>query len=351
MVKHDSAKWSALDDQMTKWLGAGRSHSFIAAELGIDPEAVRSRVRRLRKRGITPPRTLGTLPPDDRDPFYDLSPIHLPALTISPPRVMATDASIVAGDFHFPLHDPRCISIFLQVVRDLRPRLVVLNGDMPDMLAISRYPKDPRYSWSLLDERVAYHQFLRELFAITSTIEGCRVVETDANHSGNGIESRWWRFLSERIGELASLPEIIEKLDYSAIWHPQEEWCKLESVPYIAVSEQIMALHGDVVRGKAAYSASAMLDKWQFSLIHGHTHRSGMTSYRVPPIMDRPERILRAFEGGCMCQLTAHYAQVVDWSQGFTIVRGSGEHFGVEQVIIENGHAVVTSVGAVYHAE
>lgn len=350
----DSEFWREKDGLLLELRRQGKTFPEIGAQLGASEHAARARFRRLRERPVTA-RPLHATPefvnPDGPNPFFDLSPIQLPAITVRAPRFTASDFTVVAGDFHFPEQDDDAVSIFLQAVRDLRPKMVVLNGDLPDMLAVSRYPKDMRHTWSLLEERIAYHRFLRELFAITSEIEGCRVIETDANHSGSGVESRWWRYLSERLGELRALGDVMENLSYTKVWHPQEEWCQIEQLDYVQVTDGLIALHGDVVRSKAAYSARGMLDKWHHSLIHGHTHRTGMTSYRMPPVGGRPERILRAYEGGCMCKLKPSYVSVADWSQGFTIVNGRGEQFAVEQVVIERGVAVIASLGGEYRGE
>ena len=84
------------------------------------------------------------------------------------------------------------------------------------MLAVSRYPKDIRSNYSLLDERKAYHAFIDDLFEVADY--DAEILEVNANHSGNDVTGRWWRYLSERISELASLPEIREVLSYEKIF-------------------------------------------------------------------------------------------------------------------------------------
>lgn len=266
------------------------------------------------------------------------------------PRKVGTgdaDLTLVASDFHFPMQDDRAVDIFLQVCADAKPSKVVLNGDLPDLLAVSRFPKDMREGWPLADERKAMADFLWALHDVLPA--DAVITETSANHSGNGPESRWWRYLSDRIGELSDLPEVIAGLDYRRIWHP--DFSRVEVVDHDILTHGLVAIHGDVARGHAAYSARAMLEKWRVNLIHGHTHRMGYYGYRVPAIGGQHEHQMRAYEGGCMCQLEAPYMKVTNWQQGFCIVRHDTEGaFGVEQVLIHQGKAISTTMGKVYRA-
>jgi hypothetical protein len=259
---------------------------------------------------------------------------------------------MVASDFHFgpDTYDPGCEDIFLQVVTDLRPHTVVLNGDLSDMLAISKYPKDVRLNQDIGVERTQFHQFLYRLHAAMGEWGG-RIIETNGNHSGNSREGRWWRYLSDRIPEIANAPGFRDQLSYRAMWHP--EWSRVEIVDVHTVTPGLIVLHGDVIRGQTAYSARGMLEKWRHSLIHGHTHRQGRYGYSVPPVAGKKHHQMRAWEGGCMCRLDPPYGSgiAVNWAQGFTIVRhDDAGNFGVEQVDIINGEAIVCSLGTSFKA-
>jgi len=115
------------------------------------------------------------------------------------PRVIqqANDCALVIGDIHFGSEDWNVIDLFLQAVDELKPSTVILNGDTLDMFAISRYPKDIRQTYSLFQERQGYHKFLKMLHDITEPYQ-TNIYETNSNHSGDGNEGRWWRYLSDR---------------------------------------------------------------------------------------------------------------------------------------------------------
>jgi len=276
---------------------------------------------------------------------------ELPVMRLPKPRAVNSRTvkqpiTVVLSDLHFGCHDEDALSIALQIVRDAKPSKVVLNGDTADLLAVSSYPKDWRHTWSLADERRPMHEFLWQL---RDTAPQAEIVDVDGNHSGDGVESRWHRYLSDRIGELASLPDVMEKLSYKNVFHP--EGLDIKVVPHEQITKGMIAVHGDVVRQNAGMSAKAMLDKWRVSLIMGHCHRIGATGYRVPAVGGQNEAQLRAYEGGCLCRLDPSYLSVAQWQQGLTLIRHDDEgRFGVEQILIHKGEAVSTTLGGLYRA-
>ena len=272
----------------------------------------------------------------------NLAPIHY---TQSSKSVKKCDASlaVVGSDFHFGCHDQKAIDIFLETISELNPRTVILNGDTMDFLAISRYPKDIKVNWSLLDERKAYHAFLSDLIGVCG--KDVEIYETYSNHSGQSVGGRWRRYLSERIGELASLPEIADKLSYEEIFMGDYKNV-VSHVDYVELNSLVVT-HGDTVRKNGGYSARGEIEKWGCSILHGHTHRIGSTCQRIPAIGNRKEKQLYGFEGGCMCSLDAVYANHPNWQTGFSIVSlaDDGVNFGLEQVLINNGKATISTLG------
>lgn len=271
----------------------------------------------------------------------NLAPIHFDEpqkLT----NVSHSDYVVVLGDMHFPKHCERSLAISLETISQLQPRVIVLNGDTVDMLAVSRFPKDIRHDYSLLDERNAYQKFLRDLVEVSN---GAEIIETHSNHSGNGTDGRWFRYLSERLGELGTLPDIQEKLSYQNVFLGDFK-DRVTHRDYVELCSDLIVIHGDVVRKNGGYSARGMLDKYFQSLIMGHTHRLGMTAQRIPGIGGRTEKQLYAYEMGCLCDLNPIYASVPNWQNGFGIVAlGEDDSFGVEQVLIQDGSATVTTLG------
>jgi len=85
-------------------------------------------------------------------------------------------------------------------------------------------------------------------------------------------------------------------------------------------------------------------------VMHGHTHRQGSSMRRVPAIGSRGGQVIKAYEIGCLCRLDPGYVSVPDWTQGFAIVVEGEGRYGVELVTIEEGAAVVTTLGKTIRA-
>lgn len=252
------------------------------------------------------------------------------------------DYAVVGSDFHFGCHDQKAIDIFLETIFQLKPKTIILNGDTMDFLAISKYPKDLKKSWSLQYEREEYHAFLDELIGVSG---GAKIYETVSNHSGQSIDGRWRRYLSDRIGELGSLSNITDILSYQNVFMGDYK-NKVEHVDYVQLNGLIVT-HGTTVRGNGGASCLGEINKWGSSILHGHTHRVGSSCKRIPAIGNRKEQQLYGFEGGCLCDLNSVYASAPNWNQGFNIVSldKDGETFGMEQVCVNNGVANIATLG------
>lgn len=278
------------------------------------------------------------------DLIMQLAPIQYVAPTKAKIRQTPTKAALVIGDTHFGSESQPVLDIFLQAVEEIRPESIILNGDTLDMFAISRYPKDVRYTVTLQKERESYHRFLKQLHDITEPY-GTTIYETNANHSGDGLEGRWWRYLSDRIGELACMPEIKEKLSYGNVFLPSEEWSRVKLVEFVEIVPGFVAMHGDVVRKHGGYSARGLLEKWFTSIIANHTHRIGMSSQRIPSIGTQQERIIRVYENGCACDLKPLYASAANWQNAFSICNYAEGGIAVETVVVEGTRAAVGMLG------
>ena len=249
------------------------------------------------------------------------------------------DFAIVGSDFHFGTHDEKAINVFLKTVEELQPQTVILNGDTMDCMAISKYPKDLKVRWSLLDERKSYHEFLDTLLSISNAT----IYETFSNHSGQSIDGRWRRYLSDRLGELACLPEITNTLSYENVFMGEYQ-NYIQHVDYVDLNGLIVT-HGTTVRKNGGYSCLGEIEKWKTSILHGHTHRIGSSCQRIPAIGGRGEGLIVGLETGCLCSLEAAYGTALNWQTGFAIVGVGGDSFGVEQVYIDKGTANICTLG------
>jgi hypothetical protein len=281
---------------------------------------------------------------DLKEFIMQLAPIQYDAPRRPASKQQGNNIALTIGDLHFGTEDWKVIDLFLQAVDELKPSTIILNGDTLDMFAISRYPKDIRQTCSLFHERQQYHKFLKLLHDITEPYQA-NIYETNSNHSGDGNEGRWWRYLSDRLGELGELPEIREKLSYQSVFLPPESWNRVKLVDYIEVVPGFIVMHGDVVRRHGGYSARGLFEKWFTSILCNHTHRVGMTSQRIPSIGTQEEKIIRVYENGCGCNLKPLYASAANWQNAFSVITYTGVDFSVETCIVSNGKVAVGALG------
>jgi hypothetical protein len=278
------------------------------------------------------------------DFIMNLSPIEYPAPVKTNITSESNPYALVIGDMHFGSEDWNVLDIFLQTVEELKPSTIILNGDTLDMFSISRYSKDIRYKSSLLNEREQYHKFLKLLHDVTDSYKS-DIFETNSNHSGDGLEGRWWRYLSDRIGELAEIPEIKEKLSYESVFYPKGDWNRTKLVDYVEIVPGFIVMHGDVVRRHGGYSARGLFEKWFTSIMCNHTHRIGMTPQRIPSIGSQKEQIIRVYENGCACNLKPLYASAANWQNAFSIINFSDKQAAVETVLVTNKKAIISTLG------
>lgn len=348
--------WTEAEEEQLKELTAlGLSITAVAESLGRSFASVHNKqaslnIGKYRKMqamagdGHGPLNRMAEGAPDIPAWLEKLRPIQLPAPERPTATTSANPFTVVAGDFHFPQQSDAAIAVLLETLRQLKPQELILNGDTVDLLAVSKYPKDQRYSWDLHQEVTAFHQFLHQVMSLGSAW-GLTIRETEANHSGNGTASRWHRYLSDRVPVLYSHPDAEKLLNYETWFYPA--WAPIALVEHAILADDLLVLHGDMVRKHAAYSARGHAEKWHSSVMHSHTHRMGCSFERIPAVGSRPEMIRKAYEIGCMCSLQPSYVSAPNWTNGFAIVshgEASGD-YGVELVTVRENRATVATLG------
>jgi len=283
---------------------------------------------------------------DIKEFIASLAPIQYPA-PIRPSVIQTPNKiAMVIGDLHFGMEDQNVLDLFLKAVDEIKPEQIILNGDVLDLFAVSKYPKDFRYTQTLTQERNGYHKFLKILHDITVSYN-TQIWETNANHSGDGSDSRWNRYLSNQIREIADLDIIRETLSYKNVFLPHESWSRIQLVDYVELVPGFVIAHGDLVRKKGGMSAVGLLEKWFCSILVNHTHRMGSSFQRLPSIGSQEEKIIRAYENGCACKTTeCQYASAVNWQQGFSILNYSNKNnVAIEQVLVEDKSCAIITLG------
>jgi len=213
---------------------------------------------------------------------------------------------------------------FCKLAKELKPKMVVLNGDIMDGARISRHA---RIMWEkqpqMKDEIAAVQDRCAEIERAAS---GAKLVRTIGNH-----DARFENYLSSRVGELEELTGMT-LLDYLPRW--RAGWC-------IHLNNQTdgwtTIRHRPVSGGiHSAYNSTL---KAGVSYVHGHLHKLSVT-----PWSDYRGRRY-GVDTGTMAepygpQFNYTEAGPVNWASGFAVLTFyKGKLLQPELCVVEHGEA------------
>ena len=214
---------------------------------------------------------------------------------------------LTAGDVHFPKHDPRLVSLWINVLRYLKPQAVDLLGDIDDADSTSRWAEGTsREGFSLDDAGITdSRKFLADIHAI--------VPRADKHfHDGNHGWFRHKKWLDKnRPDSLESkmfTPDVLYEYTKSGFeWHEYDK-------PPVKRYGDFYAHHGESISKHSGESVRNDCLNFGVSLIRGHSHRLGRWGQTYPV----DGRVVRGFEGGHLCDPTKmEYDISPNWEPGF----------------------------------
>lgn len=235
--------------------------------------------------------------------------------------------AVILSDIHIPEHDHKAVAIALAYMQDVKPDVIVLNGDILDNINTSRFPKDPHIIETFADE-------LDETRAFLKLVSDQHPKATKHYVVGNH-EVRIEKYLLEHAPALSSLPE----LSIDNLLHLREH-----GYSYVDGSDKVKlgnleVFHGDIVKKDSGASARAHMRKRGGSVLIGHVHKLGVTY-----LTDR-WGTHTAIENGHLSRPDPDYVVDPDWQQGFTEVHFTDKgDFSVRQHHILNGRLIVDGV-------
>lgn len=235
----------------------------------------------------------------------------------------------IISDVHVPYHSEIAVASAIGFLKDQNLTGLLLNGDIADFYAISRYMKDP-----------TQRDFKGELDAVRTFIEYVRhefpqipIVYKAGNH-----EERWTHWLWQHA------PEICDDHRMSL-----GAWLDLDKHDITLVEDQrpvmlgkLPVLHGhELPRGMAApvNVARGVFLRTGSSGLVGHSHR---TSNHAESDMWHHETA--CWSTGCLCDLRPDYARINRWNWGFaTATVHKGGAFDVQNYRVMSDGTVRTA--------
>jgi hypothetical protein len=169
---------------------------------------------------------------------------------------MTLEPILFVPDAHHPFADMQAWRLMLKVGRALKPKHLVVMGDLADFYAVSSHSKDPARKALLQDEVEYVGHRLDELDALGAT----RKIILGGNH-----EDRLTRYLADKAPELFGLVDIPDVLDLK-----HRGWAY---TPYKHAARlgKLWITHDVGTAGR--YAAFKALDTFQHSSLTAHTHR------------------------------------------------------------------------------
>ena len=221
------------------------------------------------------------------------------------PHVMKVVGAVgILSDVHVPYHSEIAVTAAVAHLKSQNLAGLVLNGDIADFYAISRYMKDPskRDFKGELDAVRGFLAWLRQEFP------GIPIVYKSGNH-----EERWQHWLFQHAAEIGD----DDRMSLTA-------WLDLKDHDIELVEDQrpillgkLPVLHGhELPKGMAApvnVARGAFLRTLSTCLV-GHSHR---TSNHAESDMWHKETA--CWSTGCLCDLRPDYAKFNRWNWGFAM--------------------------------
>lgn len=210
----------------------------------------------------------------------------------------------IMSDVHVPYHSELAVSAAVAYLERQDLAGLLLNGDIADFYAISRYQKDPKQR-DFKAELTAVREFLGWL---RSRFPDIPIVYKMGNH-----EERWTHWIWQHAAEISDDP----RMSLSAWLELDRHGIDIVDDQRIVMLGKLPVLHGhELPRGMAApvNPARGVFMRTLSTGLIGHQHRSSNHAES-----DLFHRETACWSTGCLCDLTPEYSRINRWNWGFAV--------------------------------
>lgn len=234
------------------------------------------------------------------------------------------------NDTHHPLHDEKAINLVLDILHDVQPEIIVLNGDIADFYSINMHnngEKHPDVQFRLEDEFISVREFLETL---REKCPNSKIIYNAGNH-----EWRLDRFIIQKAKPFWGMMTVEKQLrlsDLEIIYRPYNRALKLDNIElYIQHSPPSYGENG---------ARTSLLKKNGSSWIWGCTHRLQAAHTNLAD-----GTTVSGFFNGWLGSIdaTPEHSAVFEfvrghdfWQKGFSLIAVDGKHFFVDQILIKD---------------
>ncbi len=231
--------------------------------------------------------------------------------------------ALILSDVHIPFHSPQALEVALEYGEKRKPTLILLNGDIADHYAISRFATDPSKR-DFPEEVAAVTYFLRGL---RERFPKARIVYKLGNH-----EERWQAYMRMKCSELLGLKafnwdEIFELNKHGVELVEQKRPIQLGALNVIHGHEYNFGIASPVNPARGFYLRA------KTHVLGGHLHQTSQHSEK-----NLEGKVISAWSTGCICELHPEYRPLNNWNAGFAFVETlSDRSFHVDNLRIVDG--------------
>jgi len=228
----------------------------------------------------------------------------------------------IINDIHIPFHDKFALKTAIDYLIKYNPDVVLLNGDIGDYYANSRFVRDPNLR-NLAKEIEIINQFLDYLQS-----KFTRIVYKEGNH-----EERLYDYIALKAPELGDIEGV--KLQ-SLLRLDQRNIIYIENRNRIKIGK-LSVIHGNEIPAAGIINvARTKIIRAMGNVLFGHHHVTQDFTQRT---ID--DRVIGAWSVGCLCGLSPRFSKFNSWNHGFAIVETDSDgNFEVQNKKIVNNRVV-----------
>ncbi len=239
------------------------------------------------------------------------------------PLVIDFKRTLVLSDVHLGFHDRAAVETAINYGRKNKADCIILNGDILDFYALSRFDKTPNKGAVTNEIKLAreFFKLLRDCFP------NAEMFFKKGNH-----EERYNKYFAANAKELYGFDDfLLEK-----IIHLDKYSIRTVEDRQLISLGKLNIYHGHEIGGGGVHVAAGLVTKTNANILCGHWHKT--QTYTKTRLNELP---IAGFAAGCLCKLNPYYLPNNQWNHGFAFVETwEGGNFHVENKRIINNQAI-----------
>lgn len=230
------------------------------------------------------------------------------------------------SDIHLPFQSNQALSVTLKYGIAERVDTVLLNGDVMDFYAISRFEKEKSKRDLMREIRIG-REFL---YTLRKLFPSATILYKDGNH-----EDRWKHHLNTNHGDFVD----IDDFQFRSVMRLEDNNIIQIGSKTVIHAGHLTILHGHEL-GKTLFSpvnpARGLYIRARASAIMGHCHQTSEHTGK-----DIRNKIITCWSQGCLSELNPDYAILNNYNHGFShITMQEDGNFSLRNYRIMDGRII-----------